>query len=373
MSFITDLRSRFKFARRLKLAGRGSLLKSRLGGLRMARTYYIIAIMAGVAMVAGAFTYRSSGEETRLVAADFNDGDQNNLGGKLNVYQRAPSAADKEFVTTQRRGSFGRALRIHADRQPEGFCGMWMHFFDMDAVQPEYMDTNGFRYLSFWVKGEQGGEEFTVKLADKKWIAKQDSIAVGAITDFLPGGVTTEWQQVLVPLHTNDLLAWNQLGGLSLDFDKSGSYTVYLDDVCFVRGVAAGAPVRVPLEIIRREPAVVELEPEIILQPAAGDRVERVEEIRGNLVPGQHAVVLVRCAQPNSPWWIQEEIERSGQHSFRSRARFGNEKTLPGTEFQAVVILPPTAEAARQFRVGETLKMIPDGVPHSKVLEVVSK
>jgi len=335
----------------------------------MRRNYYIIGIMAGVALAAGAVTYRSSGEETRSLAADFNEGDLNQLGGKLNVYQRAPSQAEKEFVTAQRRGPFGRGLRIHADREPDGFCGMWMHFFDMDASQPVYFDAEGYRYLSFWVKGEKGGEDFTIKLADSKWIAKQDSIALGPVTEFLPDGVSAEWQEVLVPLHSNDTLDWRQLGGLTLDFDKPGSHTIYIDDVSFKHGAPTPAPVR----ITKKEPAIAGPEPDTIVRPAAGTRVSRVEELHGKLDRGQHAVVLVRCAQPNSPWWIQEQVERSGESGFKSRVRFGNDKTPPGTEFQAVVILPPTAEAARQFRVGETLKTLPDGIPKSRLVQVVSR
>jgi len=339
----------------------------------MTRTYYAIAIMTGVALVAGAVTYRSSGEETSFLAADFNDGDQNQLGGKLNVFQRAPSLAEKEFVTAQRRGSFGRGLRIHVDREPEGFCGMWMHFFDMDASQPVYFDAEGYRYLSFWVKGEEGGEDFTIKLADKKWIAKQDSIAVGSIADFLPGGVNTEWQEVLVPLHSDDALDWRQLGGLTLDFAKPGTHVVYVDDVSFKQAGPTVVPVRVPVRIVKKETVVVAPEPDIIVLPAAGARVSRVEEFRGDLAPGRNAVVVVRCAEPNSPWWIQEPVERSGERGIKSRVRFGNEKTPPGTEFHAVVILPPSDEAARQFRVGETLKTLPEGIPQSKVVQVVSK
>lgn len=335
----------------------------------MTRSSYVIAIAAGVAVVAGTVTYRSSGEEKKSLAANFDEGDLNQLGGKLNVYQRAPSRAEREFVTAERRGSFGRGLRIHADREPEGFCGMWMHFFDMDASQPVYFDAEGYRYLSFWVKGEKGSEDFTIKLADSKWIARQDSIALGPVTDFLTGGVNAEWQEVLVPLHSTETLDWRQLGGLTLDFDTPGSHTIYIDDVSFKHGAPAPAPVR----ITKGEPAIAGPEPDMIVHPSAGTRVSRVEELRGNLFRGQHAVVLVRCAQPNSPWWIQEQVERSGGSGFKSRVRFGNDKTPPGTEFHAVVILPPTAEAARQFRVGETLKALPDGIPKSKLVQVVSR
>jgi len=189
----------------------------------------------------------------------------------------------------------------------------------------------------------------------------------------LPGGVNTEWQEVLVPLHSDDALDWRQLGGLTLDFAKPGTHVVYVDDVSFKQAGPTVVPVRVPVRIVKKETVVVAPEPDIIVLPAAGARVSRVEEFRGDLAPGRNAVVVVRCAEPNSPWWIQEPVERSGERGIKSRVRFGNEKTPPGTEFHAVVILPPSDEAARQFRVGETLKTLPEGIPQSKVVQVVSK
>jgi hypothetical protein len=359
--------------RRPKTAERVPVLKLKLGELRMKRIYFIIAIMAGVAVVAGAVSYRTSGGEKSFLAADFNDGDQNRLGGKLNVFKRAPSEAEREFDGAQRRGPAGRGLRICADRKSEGFCGMWMHFFDMNAAQPSYFDARNYRCLSFWVKGEEGGESFTVKLADKKWIAKQDSIPLGPITDFLPGGVTTEWQEVLVPLHTNETLDWHQLGGLTLDFDKPGQYTVYVDDVSFKHGPVKSSSAQTAAHDTQEEPVAAAPKTGVIVHPANGANVSRIEELRGNLAPDQDAVVLVRCAQPNSPWWVQEDVERSGERGFKSIVRFGNDKTPPGTEFQAVVILPPTAEATKEFRAGDTLKALPDGIPRSSLVQVVTQ
>lgn len=74
------------------------------------------------------------------------------------------------------RGREGRSVRIAAERAESGFCGYWIHFFDMRAVEKTYFDAARYEYLSFWVRGAEGGEDFLIKLADERWITKQDSV-----------------------------------------------------------------------------------------------------------------------------------------------------------------------------------------------------
>ena len=78
-----------------------------------------------------------------------------------------------------------------------------------------------------------GGEQFTVKLADGKWIEKDDSLPVGGIRRFLPKGVTNQWQEVLIPLAALKGLDIQYLGGLTLDFTSPGRQAVWIDDISF--------------------------------------------------------------------------------------------------------------------------------------------
>ncbi len=163
---------------------------------------------------------------------DFNSGIQNQLGGYYNKFERSPSRSSTFLSDTVYRGGGGRSLRVSANREAAGFCGVWMHLFDFRAEPRKYLDARDYVMLSFWVRGESGGEEFVVKLADKRWIDLEDSLAIGDVSRFLGGPVTTAWQEVQVPLILAGQLDLSRLGGLTLDFTTPGDHVVFIDDVC---------------------------------------------------------------------------------------------------------------------------------------------
>jgi hypothetical protein len=173
------------------------------------------------------------GQSSAVLVDDFNDDVQNRLGGYRNTFQRAPSTARAIRVADVFRGRTGRSLQIKADRQEDGFCGLWIHFFDFRHPAPTYFDCRDYQYLSFWVKGAVGDEHVLVKLADRRWIEKEDALAVGEVEDFLPGGVTESWQEVLIPLSRIGPLDRRNLGGLIFEFTKVGKQVIYVDDVSF--------------------------------------------------------------------------------------------------------------------------------------------
>ena len=168
-----------------------------------------------------------------LLVDDFESSERNYLGGRRSTYERAPSRATAVAIPAVRGGNYGRVLRLQGDRKAAGFCGAWLHLFRTNALQPRYFDATPFKYLSFWVRGHAGGERLTIKLADQRWIEKEDSVEVGKIGQYLPGGITQQWQEVLVPLAGDQGLALEQLGGLTFDFDLPGQHTVYVDNVAF--------------------------------------------------------------------------------------------------------------------------------------------
>lgn len=186
-----------------------------------------------------------------LLIDDFDDEIQNHLGGYRNTFDRAPSTAKAERTDAVRLGDHGRSARLAAHRAPEGFCGYWIHFFDMRAVEKRFLDARPFGVLSFWVRGAKGGEELLVKLADKRWIEKEDSVAVGRVRDFLPGGITQEWREVRIPLNQHSQLDWSLLGGVTFEFDKPGDWEVFIDDVSLQVGERKpGDPAPMPPEAL---------------------------------------------------------------------------------------------------------------------------
>ncbi len=176
-----------------------------------------------------------------LLVASFDSGVQNAVGGYHNRLERAPTASVTARVADVVRGRSGRSLKVSVDRKAGGFGGVWMTFYDFKRKGSPYLDVRDYAYLSFWVRGERGGEQLTVKLADGSWVARDDALAVGPLSRFLPKGVTPEWQEVLVPL--SDLkLNLEAMAGLTLDFDVSGRHTVYVDDVAFKRTASVVTP-----------------------------------------------------------------------------------------------------------------------------------
>ena len=78
---------------------------------------------------------------------------------------------------------------------------------------------------------------------------------------------------------------------------------------------------------------------EVTLIRPQEDIVQSMDEIivRSRTKGMKRAFVLVRARQKDAPWWVQEEAVRQGSSYFRSRAQFGNAKTLDGTRFRMVV------------------------------------
>ena len=57
----------------------------------------------------------------------------------------------------------------------------------------------------------------------------------GAIEKYLPKGVTTQWQEVVIPLPDFGKLDWSQMGSFVINFYKAGKGALFLDDLRFIR------------------------------------------------------------------------------------------------------------------------------------------
>ena len=195
-----------------------------------------------------------------LLAADFDSGNQNYLGGHLNKFEHADSTASVNYNSDVSRGDSGKSLQIVASKGTGGFCGAWMHFFDLRAADKEYFDASSYKYLSFWVKGEKGGENFTVKLADKRLIEIEDSTSIGNVNKYLSNGVTQQWQEVVIPLTAAKNINRTLLGGITFDFKVPGDYVVYIDDISFKKSRDVHVPENFMLsseEVLKKESTLI--------------------------------------------------------------------------------------------------------------------
>ncbi len=192
-----------------------------------------------------------------LLIDDFEgEGIQNRMGGRTNVYVRAPSRVMMSRTTDSIQGKKSQVLLIRYDKKAEGGpynSGGWCGYYSLfktpghlvaptpedpnpELVGEQYLDAGAFKAVTFWVRGEIGDEDFMVGLADRHWDQVGDSVKSEKIGIYLAGGkLTTEWQKAVVPLDTF-FLDYAKLASISICFEgdlfpEGGSGTVYIDDI----------------------------------------------------------------------------------------------------------------------------------------------
>ena len=167
-----------------------------------------------------------------LFLDNFDHSDLNLLGRKANAYKRLPSVCAFSRVLEPRLGDTGRSLRLDFDKKPTGWCGYYTLLNQIDGT---YFDLSSFKSVSFWVRGLKAGETFEIGMADKSWLTIGDSVKAGSIEKYLPQGVTTNWQEVVIPLSDFGKLDWTQMGSFVINFNRPGQGTLFLENLRFIR------------------------------------------------------------------------------------------------------------------------------------------
>lgn len=173
-----------------------------------------------------------SGTAGDLLLDNFDHSNVNLLGRKANVYKRLPSVCAFSRSDREKIGSAGRSLRLDFDKQSTGWCGYYTLLNEIDG---DYFDLSSYKAVSFWVKGAQGGETFEVGMADKSWMTIGDSVKAGSIEKYLPGGVTDQWQPVVIPLSEFGKLDWTHMGSFVINFNRPSQGTLFVEDLKFIR------------------------------------------------------------------------------------------------------------------------------------------
>lgn len=173
-----------------------------------------------------------------LLVWPFEQGVTNVWGGQYNTYMRSPSWARTYLDPGVTRTSSGHSLRVTAHREAEGFCGIWMEFYPNTAIPHQYLDATGYRFLSFWIKGQNGGEDFDIELTDEATLNNEDARPRRPLHAYLPQGVTPQWQEVQIPLADFHGLKRSRLVRITLNIATPGDARFYLDDMAFKREAA---------------------------------------------------------------------------------------------------------------------------------------
>ncbi len=157
--------------------------------------------MMWLVLIPVAFAAAAAEEGGLQVLWRFDSGITNDLGGGYNGWSRGEAKAIPRIRRGAGRGGAGAGMDVEY-RVRKGEAGVWMHLFDSRAPADGrlFVDATAMPFLSFWIRGKRGNENPSIRLADAAWFARDDAVRVGRVRDVLPGGITTNWQEVVIPL-----------------------------------------------------------------------------------------------------------------------------------------------------------------------------
>jgi hypothetical protein len=159
-------------------------------------------------------------------------GNRNSLGGSFGAF------ADKDglgscylfFIQNKQKDVLGDSkysLYVQWDTSKKGaYGGYW--------TELKHLNLENYNYLTFYVKGTKGGEEFKVGLRGKLDETYETKIL---ISDVLGKKISTEWQKVIIPLTMfKTMQDRKDVNMFSINFEYvfgSGSGALLIDDITF--------------------------------------------------------------------------------------------------------------------------------------------
>lgn len=180
---------------------------------------------------------------------NFNHTIANSLGGEYNAFSRQPSQARTYLDPDVHLSNSGYSLRITVHRRWQGFCGVWFNFYP--AASHRTFDARTHPYLSFWVRGQRPGGDFDVKIVDARGEKHEDSLETRPVHAYLPGGITTQWQQVVIPLADFPEVEPGSLVRMVFIFSTPGDYRFYVDNIAF-QSSAGSTPATVAASAVQK-------------------------------------------------------------------------------------------------------------------------
>ncbi|MFC2061303.1 carbohydrate binding domain-containing protein [Elusimicrobiota bacterium] len=119
------------------------------------------------------------------------------------------------------------SLGLEYDFPVGKWCGYWIN---LDPDEDKAADISDYTHLKFLVKSDEAGKKIKIEIEDK------DRITITELTDHLPGGTSTSWQEVKIPLTAFApavvSTAAKQVKFIFHEAPRSG--TVYIDHVRFI-------------------------------------------------------------------------------------------------------------------------------------------
>jgi hypothetical protein len=196
---------------------------------------------------------KPSGSPDNSMIDDMNDSKTNSLGGRTISYQSGSERCS--FEKADGLGKIGPGLKLTYDLKNiggvsgGGFAG---YYTILHRGRNDCLDLSAYKYFTFWIRGEQGVENFRVGAADRTWSELDDSAKSKEIGEYLPAGaITTDWQLAVIPVD-EWFIDWKQMHAFSICFEHDcfpngiGRGTVYIDEMAMTKTrpapLSPGAP-----------------------------------------------------------------------------------------------------------------------------------
>ena len=95
-----------------------------------------------------------------------------------------------------------------------------------------------------------------------------------------------------------------------------------------------------------------------LISPVAGGTSKWIQHVSLRLKETTARVprLVVRSAEENAAWWVQESLQPSGESEFSGVVRVGNAETPPGSTFLLMLVHPEDEESLAALKTGAVLK-----------------
>ncbi|MBM3253457.1 MAG: hypothetical protein FJZ16_04320, partial [Candidatus Omnitrophica bacterium] len=174
----------------------------------------------------------------------------NLLVGEINSKKTPPGVCVLDFISKEALtfGNSGSSLKVSFDvKEKNSFAFFWIKLAKEDSLGriegTDYLKECN--YLSFWIRGEKGGESVKLELhqdanSDRRFNIKEDIASSVNLKDFLKNRISRDWKKLTVPLSAfKEIKDPTKILEIVFVFEHSGQDknlgAIYIDELIFGR------------------------------------------------------------------------------------------------------------------------------------------
>jgi hypothetical protein len=165
-------------------------------------------------------------KDTKLFASE----QQFGYRGKIGCFVLPPSVVGTYFdkkVFYPGKNMDGQSIKVmYNKRDRKSFCGAYIILL---------ADVSPYKMITFFIRGQKGGESFEIGMNDTVSNKREDAVYVGAINRYLPKGVTRDWQLVKIPLSDFYGPDISRVYSLVFHFNDVSQGTFWIDEIKFYK------------------------------------------------------------------------------------------------------------------------------------------